>query len=163
LLRRDGGNTIPYYFMDLDTYVKEWILRISKVQKNKHPICPFAKRAKYLICEEEDKLSMENKAKNFDVAYDIYICFPSNQSMSVNEAKSLEKYLNTVSKSTITLLDHYKDPGFIDSVYTGNGKKVVFLIQNKEELLKARKSLHSTNYYDSWDKEYYKKITETGK
>tara|TARA_B100002019_G_scaffold201020_1_gene174195 strand:+ start:1306 stop:1767 length:462 start_codon:yes stop_codon:yes gene_type:complete len=138
--------------------IKDWIDRIGIVQKNKHPICPYARIAKYWIYKYEDRLSMELKACHFDNNFDLYVCLPTNQYMTVDEAKYIESNNNRVAKDTITLLDHPKDPGYIDGVYTGNGKYVVFLIQKKNDLLKAREQLHKSSYYDSWSNEYYKKI-----
>ena len=43
---------------------------------------------------------------------------PTNQYMTVDEAKYNESNNNRVAKDTITLLDHPKDPGYIDGVYT---------------------------------------------
>ena len=145
----------------ISNHIEEWIQRITKIQDNKHPVCPYAKKAKYWIYPYEDRLSLELKASFFDNNFDIYICLPTNQFMSVEEAKYIEANCNRVAKDTITLLDHPNDPGYIDGVYTGNGKYVVFLIQQKKDLIKARQSLKATSYYDTWTNEYYKKIVGT--
>jgi len=145
----------------ISEHIEEWIQRITKTQDNRHPICPYAKQAKYWIYPYEDRLSLELKASYFDNNFDIYICLPTNQFMSVEEAKYIEENCNRVAKDTITLLDHPNDPGYIDGVYTGNGKYVVFLIQQKKDLIKARQNLKSTSYYDTWTNEYYKKIVGT--
>lgn len=142
--------------------IKDWIKRITLVQKNKHPICPYARKAKYWVYKHEDRISLELKASYFDNSFDLYVCLPTNQYMTVEEAKYLEHNCNRVGKNTITLLDHPDDPGFIDNTYTGNGKYVIFLIQKKTHLLNARKQLHNTNYYENWSENYYKKIVETG-
>lgn len=143
-------------------HIDQWISRISKVQSYGHSICPYAKKAKYCIFTNEDALSLKIKATCFDNRYDLYICLPTDQFMSVEEAERLEKEINKISKNTITLLDHFKNPGFIDEFNTCNQKYVIFLIQNKKKLLDAREQLHLTSYYDNWSDEYYKKITETG-
>jgi hypothetical protein len=138
--------------------IKEWINRISKVQKTGHSICPFARKAKYWVYKYEDRLSLELKASFFDDNFDLYVCLPTNQYMTVEEAKYIEENCNRTAKETITLLDHPDDPGYIDNIYTGNGKYVIFLIQKKTDLLIAREQLHKSSYYDSWDSEYYNKI-----
>lgn len=147
---------------DIYDHVDQWIRRISKVQNYGHSICPYAKKAKYIIFNNEDKVSLQIKACNFDNNFDLYICLPTNQNMSVEDAQRIEDDCNRVAKNTITLLDHYKNPGYIDGISTGNGKYVIFLIQNKKDLLAARKKLKLTNYYSNWSDEYYKKITDTG-
>ena len=82
--------------------------------------------------------------------------------MTVEKAEYIEANLNRMSKDTIILMDHWKNPGFIDGVNTSNEQYVLFLIQDIKGLLKARDHLKSTSYYDNWTEEYYKKITETG-
>jgi len=145
------------------TVVDDWIAKISKIQPSGKPICPYAAKARYLIYPYEDRLSMQVKASNFDSKnYDLYLCFPTNQFMTFEEATRLEDDLNRMSKDTVVLLDHWKNPGFIGGVNTSNEKYVVFLIQDKKGLLKARKHLMTTDYYNNWSEEYYKKITQTG-
>ena len=56
------------------------------------------------------------------------------------------------------MLDHPEDPGFIEDINTGNGKYIIYLIQNKNSLLAARKILLKTDYYDKWSAEYYERI-----
>ena len=111
--------------------ISDWIERISKTQKYGHPICPYAKKAKYLICENEDYKSIELKACFWTTDYDILVCIPTDKYMSVERAKQIEWNCNRLAKDTITLLDHPKDPGYIDGVFTGNGK-TYFLIQPKK-------------------------------
>ena len=112
----------------------------------------------------QKKLSiMQVKALNFDSKnYDLYICFPTDQWMTVEKAEYIEANLNRMSEDTIILMDHWKNPGFIDGVNTSNEQYVLFLIQDIKGLLKARDHLKSSSYYDNWTEEYYKKITETG-
>ena len=143
--------------------IEEWIQRIGIVQNTKHPICPYAKKAKYWIYPYEDRLSLQLRAGFFDHRYDLFICLPTNQYITVDEAKYYEYNCNLHAKDTITLLDHPDDPGYIDGVCTSNGKYVIFLIQDKKGLVDARKHLHKTSYYDSWSKEYYEKIVGNNK
>ena len=42
--------------------------------------------------------------------------------------------------------------------YTGNGKRILFLVQSKEDLQKARTHLKTTTYYNLWTNTYYKDI-----
>jgi len=141
--------------------IEKWITKITKSQTSNFPICPYASKAKYWIYPYEDRASLQLKACFFDSNFDIYICLPTNQFMSVEEANIIAENCNRIAKDTITLVDHPKDPGFIDDIYTGNGKYVVFLIQKKKDLIKARRNLKTKGYYENWNNEYYKKIVGT--
>lgn len=142
--------------------IEAWINKISKVQKSGQSICPYASKAKFKIFTEQTIFSLSKLVKNFDTEYDLYICIYHDSNIPYHGAEYWETWLNHISNNTITLLDHHKNPGYIDGVNTGNEKYVIYLIQNKESLLEARKHLHTTNYYNNWSKEYYEKITEIG-
>ena len=137
--------------------VENWIKYIT-TPINDYQICPFAKKAKYFIYPSEDFLSIPIKASFFDNKYDLLICRPTDKFMSVDRARQIEKECNKLASSTVTLLDHPDDPGFIDDICTSNKKHILFLIQPKKDLLEARKQLQKTSYYDRWSEEYYKKI-----
>ncbi len=142
---------------DISKDVKKWIKRIT-TPKDGYQICPFARSAKYKIYEHEDKLSIQQKAVFWTNEYDLILCRPTDIFMTVEHALYIENSCNRLSKDTITLLDHPKDPGYIDGEYTGNGKHILFLIQSKKDLQAARKHLRNTTYYDRWTKEYYKEV-----
>lgn len=145
------------------TIVDKWVKKISKPQPYGYPICPYAANARYHIFEHEDYLSLQLKAEYFDSEnYDLYICFPTNQYMDLSEAQRWEDNLNKLSKNTIIMLDHWKHPGFINGVNTGNEHRILFLIQDAKGLLKAREHLKTTSYYSNWSEDYYKKIIQTG-
>ena len=141
--------------------IEQWIERIATTQKSGHPICPFAKKAKYWIYSYEDRASLQLKASFYDHSFDLYVCLPTDQYMTVEQAKYLESNCNRYSKDTITLLDHPDDPGYIDNICTSNGKYVIFLIQSKKGLLDARSLLRKSSYYDNWSDDYYEKIVGT--
>lgn len=146
----------------ISNHVEDWIERLSKVHSWGHSICPYARKAKYQLFTNEDKMSMQLKASFYDHSFDLYLCLPTDQYMSVERAKQIEKEINMVSNDTITLLDHPKDPGFINGVCTGNKKYIIFFIQSKKGLQDARNNLLKSSYYNSWDHDYYEKITNTG-
>ena len=104
-------------------------------------ICPFSKNAKFT----DDK---------FDVViieYDKYI--------SPKQASKLENTLSKYKSNVVVLLEHFEDPGYIGDIYTGCGhNKILFLLQNRHKLNKAREILEKTDYYDNWSKEYKEKI-----
>lgn len=137
--------------------IEEWIDRISK-NKNNYQICPYANKAKYLVFTNEDMLSMQIKASFYNYNTDLILCIPTDKFMSVDTARYIERNCNKTADNTITLLDHPDDPGYVDDICTSNGKHIIFLIQPKKELLKARENLKTTNYYDKWSEEYYNKI-----
>lgn len=141
--------------------IEQWVERIATTQKSGHPICPFAKKAKYWIYSYEDRASLQLKASFYDHSFDLYLCLPTDQYMTVEQAKYLESNCNRYSKDTITLLDHPDDPGYIDNICTSNGKYVIFLIQSKKGLLDARSLLRKSSYYDNWSDDYYEKIVGT--
>ena len=141
--------------------IEQWVERIATTQKSGHPICPFAKKAKYWIYSYEDRASLQLKASFYDHSFDLYLCLPTDQYMTVEQAKYLESNCNRYSKDTITFLDHPDDPGYIDNICTSNGKYVIFLIQSKKGLLDARSLLRKSSYYDNWSDDYYEKIVGT--
>jgi len=141
--------------------IEQWIQRLTTIQNSGHPICPFAKKAKYWIYPYEDRLSLQMRAGFYDHRFDLFICLPTNQYISVEDAKYYEYNCNLHAKDTITLLDHPDDPGYIDGVCTGNSKYVIFLIQSKKGLLDARSLLRKSSYYDNWSIDYYEKIVGT--
>lgn len=137
--------------------IEKWINRIT-TPIDGYQICPYAKKAKYLIFEHEDMLSMQMKAAFYNYTEDLIICIPTDKYMTVDRAKYIEYNINKTASNTVVLLDHPEDPGYIDGVCTGNGKHIVFLIQPKKELLEAREHLKTTSYYDKWTEEYKNKI-----
>jgi len=137
--------------------IDDWIDRLS-TPNNGYQLCPFAKKAKYLLFTNEDMLSMQMKASFYNYDADLILCIPTDRFMTVDTAKYIERNCNKTADNTITLLDHPDDPGYIEDICTSNGKHIIFLIQPKKELLKARENLKSTNYYDKWSEEYYNKI-----
>ena len=142
---------------DIYKDIKKWIKRIT-TPIDGYQICPYARKAKYKIYTSEDRMSIIQHAAFWTDDYDLIICRPTNWWMTVQDALAIEHNCNRIAKNTITLLDHPDDPGYIDGVYTGNGKHILFLIQSKKDLKKAREHLKSTTYYDRWTNEYYKEV-----
>lgn len=139
--------------------VEDWILRIT-TPIDGYQVCPFAKRAKYLLFTDEDMLSIQIKASFYNYKADLIVCIPTDKFMTVETARTIERNCNKTAKDTITLLDHPADPGYIGDICTSNKNHIIFLIQPKKELLKAREQLKTTSYYDKWSEEYYNKICQ---
>lgn len=137
--------------------VEEWIERIT-TPHNGYQICPYARKAKYRIFTNQDRLTIQRHAIKWTGNYDLVICKTMDLRMPLYDAKAIVELCNSTAKDTITLLDHPIDPGFINKKYTGNGKHILFLIQSKKDLQEARAHLKTTSYYDLWTKQYYEEI-----
>ena len=135
-------------------HVKAWIDKIT-VPVEGYKICPFANSARYVI-EKGNKLEFY-KAIQQDISNLDLVVFIYEGILTVQEAKELEEETNGISEH-IVMLDHPQDPGFIGDLNTGNGRYVIYLIQNKNSLLAARKTLLKTSYYDNWSTEYYERV-----
>ena len=137
--------------------IEKWIKRIT-TPINGYQICPYARKAKYKIYTHLDRVALLKYAIYWKGEYDLMICELADSSMTVEEASYIEYECNLFAKDTITLLDHPDKPGYIDGNYTGNGKRILFLIQSKEDLQKARTHLKTSTYYNLWTNTYYKDI-----
>lgn len=135
-------------------HVKAWIEKISAPVEG-YKICPFARQARYDI--EFGSKSYFYKAIHRNLDKLDLLVFIYENSIPINEATKIEKHANSITDN-IVMLDHPEDPGFIDGINTGNGKYIIYLIQNKNNLLAARKILLKTDYYNKWSAEYYERI-----
>lgn len=135
-------------------YINTWIDKITTPVEG-YKICPFASSARYVI--EKGTKSDLYKAIQADISKLDLAVFIYEDYITVQEAKELEEETNNISEH-IVMLDHPQDPGFIGDLNTGNGRYVIYLIQNKNSLLAARKTLLKTSYYDNWSTEYYERV-----
>ena len=135
-------------------HINTWIDKITTPVEG-YKICPFASSARYVI--EKGTKSDLYKAIQADISKLDLVVFIYEEVITVQEAKELEEETNSISEH-IVMLDHPQDPGFISDLNTGNGKYIIYLIQNKNSLLAARKTLLKTSYYDNWSTEYYERV-----
>ena len=135
-------------------HINTWIDKITTPVEG-YKICPFASSARYVI--EKGTKSDLYKAIQADISKLDLVVFIYEEVITVQEAKELEEETNNISEH-IVMLDHPQDPGFIGDLNTGNGRYVIYLIQNKNSLLAARKTLLKTSYYDNWSTEYYERV-----
>ena len=135
-------------------HINDWIDKITS-SVDGYKICPFASSARYVI--EKGTKSDLYKAIQADISKLDLAVFIYEDYITVQEAKELEEETNNISEH-IVMLDHPQDPGFIGDLNTGNGKYIIYLIQNKNSLLAARKTLLKTSYYDNWSTEYYERV-----
>lgn len=152
--------------------IYKWINRISEVQKNGLPICPYAAKAMrdnaikihWLDDTFNIKTVLNAELENYTYHWPknieiVILVFDANR-LNPHEIKKIILQNKTMlnKRDFIALEDHPKDPGFIDNVYTGNGEYAIVLIQKKTDLINRRKELIKTNYYSNWDQAYYNKI-----
>ena len=95
--------------------IEEWRQRVSKPIDG-YQICPYARQAKYHVFPNEDYLSLQVKALNWVWDVDLLVCIPTDKFMTVERAKYIEADCNRIATDTVVLLDHPKDPGYIDRV-----------------------------------------------
>ena len=150
--------------------LEEWVTRVSepKEELGGFSICPFAKKGfkdgKVLHFELPQNLSLseivehiEQKA-NSNLEYEVIAFFDTHNQLSNSACIDIIDLLNSKKTSIIYLKDHPDDPGYIQKIYTGNGKHPCILAQPKDKLFRARESLKKTDYYDYWSEEYKKEI-----
>lgn len=137
--------------------IEVWIKRISKPNKKigGHSICPFAKKAKYLLIENDlTKIKLSFPEDN-----DLVI-FISNTDQAI-PPKNLDKICKDLSiryKEYIFLYNSKLEKTYINNQRTDNAMYDMIFCQPKEELNKAREVLGKTSYYDFWSKSFLNKI-----
>lgn len=138
--------------------VKNWLLQVQKPRKelNGKSVCPFARMPNIVVVE---KLSIDN-VKPAAHALTIYVEDSINSSF--DDINSICMQLKATHDSCVFLPDHPQKKNYINGVETGNGHLPLIIVQNKKELLGARRSLEKTDYYDKWDKDYLDEIKSYG-
>ena len=152
--------------------IYEWVNRISVIQKNGMPICPYAKKAlednkvKIHWLDESFNIKrllnaeIENYTYHWPKNTEIVVLVFAADRLNPHEIRKIILRNKTLlhNRDFIALEDHPSDPGYIDNVYTGNGEFGIVLIQKRIDLIKRRQELKKTKYYDNWDSFYYNKI-----
>jgi len=135
--------------------IRKWILNITQPQEKLGglAICPFAATAKFHI--EKRDLSDVTPYDGAQVAI-----FVVEDTLSISELVLKCETLNEKYLDYIFLDDHKDEDSFINGVQTNNGKYNLVIVQEKTELLKARKILHKTEYYTYWSEEFYNRIVK---
>jgi hypothetical protein len=134
--------------------IREWIKALSQVRKelNGYSICPFALSASFSI--KECSLSDINPIDGVDVA--IFVV----GDITLSELQDACKVLNEKYQDYMFLDDHISEPTYINGVQTNCGKYNLMLVQRRDKLLSARKSLHKTKYYELWSDVLYNRIVK---
>jgi len=144
--------------------IEDYIEYVSLKRKELggHAICPFAKSFlnKIEIIESEDFWADAIKCidnKNHPM---LYLIYGDKEKYDVDWLKRFcsinDKYAR--DKDLWLIWDHPDQVNKINGIKTSNGKYAILLIQGLSELNKYSDSLHKTDYYSFWDKEYYKEI-----
>ncbi len=138
-----------------ELHIRQWILNISQPREKLggFAVCPFAATAKFHI--EESTLSDVGPCEASQVAI-----FVVEDHWSLEELTSRCEALSALYDDYIFLDDHKDENSFINGVQTNNGKYNLVIVQEKTELLRARKVLHKTEYYTYWSEEFYNRIVE---
>ena len=138
-----------------ELHIRQWILNISQPQEKlgKFAVCPFAATAKFHI--EKRDLSDVGPCEGFQVTI-----FVVEDTLSLSDLVTKCAELNERYSDYIFLDDHKDEDSFINGVQTNNGKYNLILVQEKTELLRARKVLHKTEYYTYWTEEFYNRIVK---
>ena len=123
--------------------IQDWILSLTKPKRElgRFATCPYAMFAKYQI--EKRLISDLQPLEGVEVAI-----FVLDDSHTLDELLERCRQLNEAYPDYIFLDDHKDDHTYL------------ILCQNKEKLLKARESLHTTRYYSFWTEEMYNKIVQ---
>jgi len=138
--------------------IKNWLHAVQKPRKelNGGSICPFASMPNVV---EVDRLSMDN-VKPVSRFLTIYV--ERSISSSFEDIDNICMQLKIMHSDFVFLPDHPHKKTYINGVETGNGHLPLIMIQDKKELINARRTLEKTDYYDKWDKNYLSEIKNYG-
>lgn len=138
-----------------ELHIRQWILSLSQAHERLggFSICPFAATANFQI--QEQFLSDIGPCEGVQVAI-----FVVEDSHSPSELIEHCERLNALYDDYIFLDDHKDEDSFINGVKTNNGKYNLVIVQEKTELLRARKVLHKTEYYTHWSEDFYNRIVK---
>jgi hypothetical protein len=137
-----------------ETVIKKWVSNISKKNSNLggYRICPFARMP---IVISVDKLSTE-KFSNLNDQITVYM--EQEISSSYEELENLCRELKSLNPNFVFLPDHPHKKNHINGQETGNGVFPCIIVQTKQELESARRTLEKTDYYSYWDQSYLDEI-----
>lgn len=140
------------------TVVKNWLAKVKQPRKelNGKSVCPFATMPSVVVV---DKLTLDN-VKPIGTTITIYV--ENTVQSSFEDIDNICRQLKETNPNYIFLPDHPEKKNYINGVETGNGHLPIIIVQLKNELLSARRSLEKTDYYDHWDKKYLDEIKSYG-
>ena len=136
-------------------YILDWITKLSEIRPElgNFAVCPYASTANFTIIEE--KLRKITPKYGYDV-----VIFVVEDDHDEDFLYAMVDDYNQTYKDYKFIADHRKAKTFINGVQTNNGKYNIVLCQPREDLIKARKKLAKTDYYEKWDKNYLEEVLE---
>jgi len=153
----------------LEKDLEEWIEKVIQPREEIGgiAICPFAKKGK-----ENRKIfstNIDQDPEAFMINYiqltsdfDLIVFYNHDCILTNDDLLRIIDNLQSFLPDMILLKDHPEKPGYINGVYTGNGKYPTILVQPRDKLNDAREKLKKTKYYDYWSEEYLKEIWSYG-
>jgi len=149
----------------IEDYIK--YISLKRKELGGHAICPFAKRFldKTVIIESKDLQADAIKcleSQDRPMLWMIYGC-PNKFNKGWLESFCEKHKEKAKSKDLWLIWDHPDQVNKIGDVETNNKEHGILLIQPLTELNEYSDKLKNTNYYDFWQKDYYKSIVEDRK
>ena len=152
--------------MTAQQQIESWILNfLSKPNAvfNNLPPCPYAKQAwldgKVEVIETDAKHLEQQICKILETFPDdkdlvMFVLDPNEVSYEQLELIS-KQYKN---EKFALLKDHPNECETVKDVVLNNGKYAIIFVQRREELIRTRKELADSGYYDNFDPEYKQEI-----
>ena len=152
--------------MTAQQQIESWILNfLSKPNSvfNNLPPCPYAKQAwldgKVEVIETDAKHLEQQICKILETFPDdkdlvMFVLDPNEVSYEQLELIS-KQYKN---EKFALLKDHPNECETVKDVVLNNGKYAIIFVQRREELIRTRKELADSGYYDNFDPEYKQEI-----
>jgi hypothetical protein len=130
-----------------------WIQKLTEAHEalGNYSICPYAGTAEYSIiqCNLKDICIDDTKTVQIFIVED---------DCSIASMMDYRNILNRMYKNYMFLDDHRDEPTYIQGIQSNFGKGNLLICQRRDELLKARNTLHKTEYYSYWSQEMYGRI-----
>lgn len=147
--------------MRVNNMIEKWILEtLSKPNKifNNLPPCPFAKKA---WLDGRVKIIFDTNVDFTPILrdeYDLYI-LPVTDLSEVSFERIVIILREELGNEYVVLDDHPNHNEEVDGFNLNFGTPLIF-IQARQKLNEAREELKRMGYYQNWDSDYYKEVTE---
>ena len=152
--------------MTAQQQIESWILNfLSKPNSvfNNLPPCPYAKQAwlsgKVEVIETDSEHLEQQICKileTFPDSKDLVMFVLDPNEVSYEQLKLIsEQYKN---EKFALLKDHPNERETVKDVVLNNGKYAIIFVQRREELIRTRKELAGSGYYDNFDLAYKQEI-----
>ena len=136
--------------------LERWIQNLSESHERLggYSICPYAGAAKFSVtqCDLRDIIWKVDTSSE-----DVQI-FIVEDDCTLDEMMDWRNALNRRYKDYLFLDDHKDEATYIQGIQSNFGKGNIMLCQRRDELYRARNTLHKTEYYSYWSKELYGRI-----